>query len=495
MKPKRACSDILLLLAIAALNSIAIAAQPDRPNVLFVVCDDLNTHVSPAGYAPIQTPALKRFAAESLTFRRSYCQYPVCGPSRASFLSGLYPETTGVLDNKIDIRLTRPGTVSLPQRFKESGYWTASVGKVFHSPRQQQGKVAWNEQIMFKNDELPRVTEARKAFEAKHGSADARRNRKAWRASLQTLSQQTRGQSQPGYGPTQLRDEQHKDGKNVRQIIEWLDKERFGDQAFFITCGIQKPHVPFLAPQEYFDQYPVQDLRFQLSPPHDWDDIPQKAMVKRFAAFGFELGEENDTLRREYTQAYHACVSFVDAQLGMLFDSLKENGLWDNTIVVFTSDHGYHLGEHFMWGKVTRFEECARTPLIVRVPGMTRPGAVTQALVEHVDFYPTLLELCGLKPDGPLQGRSFVPVLKNPESKGKKVVYTVVTRGKELGRSIRSQRWRFAQWGSPDQVELYDLEQDRYEYTNLAQDPEFSSQSRKMKALLRKARQRAGSDG
>ena len=420
MKPKRACSDILLLLAIAALNSIAIAAQPDRPNVLFVVCDDLNTHVSPAGYAPIQTPALKRFAAESLTFRRSDCQYPVCGPSRASFLSGLYPETTGVLDNKIDIRLTRPGTVSLPQRFKESGYWTASVGKVFHSPKQQQGKVAWNEQIMFKNDELPRVTEARKAFEAKHGSADARRNRKAWRASLQTLSQQTRGQSQPGYGPTQLRDEQHKDGKNVQQIIEWLDKEHFGDQAFFIACGIQKPNVPFLAPQEYFDQYPVQDLRFQLSPPHDWDDIPQKAMVKRFAAFGFELGEENDTLRREYTQAYHACVSFVDAQLGMLFDSLKENGLWDNTIVVFTSDHGYHLGEHFMWGKVTRFEACARTPLIVRVPGMTRPGAVTQALVEHVDFYPTLPELWGLKPDGPLQGRSFVPGVEESGIQGKR---------------------------------------------------------------------------
>lgn len=275
MKAKRACFDALSLLVIVALQSGAIAAKPDKPNVLFVVCDDLNTHVSPSGYAPIQTPALSRLAAEGLTFRRSYCQYPVCGPSRASFLSGLYPETTRVLDNRVDIRVTRPGTVSLPQRFKESGY---------------------------------------------------------------------------------------------------------------------------------------------------------------------------------------------------------------------------QLGEHFMWGKVTLFEECARTPLVVRVPGMTRPGAVTQALGEHVDFYPTLLELCGLKPDGPLQGRSFVSVLKDPQSRGKEVVYTVVTRGKALGRSIRSQRWRYAQWGSPDQVELYDLEQDPYEYANLAKDPDFSSQLQHMEALFRKARQRALGD-
>jgi len=464
-----------------------------HPNVLFVVCDDLNTHVSPSGYTSIQTPALDRLAAESLTFRRSYCQYPVCGPSRASFLSGLYPESSGVLDNKLDIRKTRPGTVSLPQRLKENGYWTASVGKIFHSPRHQHGEIAWHEQIMFQNDELPLVVKARKAYEAEHGSVEDRKNRKNWKAYLQTLSTQTRGQTQPGYGPTRLKDEQHKDGKNVRQIIDWLDRKSFGDKPFFIACGIQKPHVPFLAPQKYFDRYPRANLKFSINPSNDWNDIPALAMVKRFQSFGFELGSENDALRREYIQAYHACVSFVDAQLGMLFDSLREHDLWDDTIVIFTSDHGYHLGEHFMWGKVTLFEECARVPLIVRVPGMTKAGTVTRSIVENVDLYPTLIDLCSVESPDPLQRSSFVPIIKNPELKGKEVAYTVVSRGEKLGRSIRTQRWRYAEWGSPGFNELYDLEKDPREYVNLARSGDHREQIIKMRGILQSTRERASS--
>ena len=462
-----------------------------RPNVLFVVCDDLNTHVSPSGYDSIQTPALKRLAAESLTFRRAYCQYPVCGPSRASLLSGLYPESTGVLDNKLDIRKTRPGIISLPQRFKENGYWTGSVGKVFHSPRHQHGEIAWHEQVMFQNDELPLVAKARISFEKQYGSVEDRKNRKEWKTHLQTLSTQTRGQTQPGYGPTQLADDQHKDGKNVKQIIQWLDDKSYGKKPFFITCGIQKPHVPFLAPQKYFDCYPREGLKFPLSPSNDWDDVPTLAMVKRFQSFGFELGKENDSLRREYVQAYHACISFIDAQLGLLFGALREQGLWDETIVIFTSDHGYHLGEHFMWGKVTLFEECARVPLVVRVPGMTQSGTVTQALVENVDLHPTLLELCGLKTPDTLQGTSFVPILKTPESKGKEVAYTVVSRGEKLGRSIRTQRWRYAEWGSPELNELYDLDKDPREFVNLAEISDHSDRLQKMKDLLQATQKRA----
>jgi iduronate 2-sulfatase len=214
-------------------------------------------------------------------------------------------------------------------------------------------------------------------------------------------------------------------------------------------------------------------------------------MVKRFQSFGFELGKENDVLRREYTQAYHACISYIDAQLGLLFDSLKLRGLWDDTIVIFTSDHGYHLGEHFMWGKVTLFEECARVPLIVRVPGMTKPGSITKALIEHVDFYPTLLELCGLENSRDLQGISFVPILKNPSLKGKQATYTVVSRGEKLGRSIRTQKWRYAEWGAPNLSELYDLEKDPNEYTNLAKDSNHRVQLRKMQGLLQAVRKRA----
>ncbi len=462
-----------------------------KPNILFIVCDDLNTHVSPSGYGMIRTPSLDALAASSMTFRRAYCQYPVCGPSRASFLSGLYPESTGVLSNTGDIRKSRPGSVSMPQQFKASGYWTASVGKIFHSTRHQPGELAWHEQIMFQNDELPLITNARKIYEAEHGSVDLRANRKNWKAHLQKLSTQTRGQTPPGYGPTGLRDEQHKDGKNVRQVIKWLDEKKYGEKPFFMACGIQKPHVPFLAPKKYFDQYPLEKLKFPLSPANDWDDIPPLAMVKRFQSFGFEMGRENDSLRREYIQAYHACISFIDAQVGMLFDALREHNLWENTIVVFTSDHGYHLGEHFMWGKVTLFEECARVPLMMRVPGMTRPGTSTDSLVELVDFHPTLLELCGLEPQGLLQGKSLVPLLKNPLLPGKKYAYTVVSRGARLGRSIRTHDWRYAEWGEASLAELYHLKDDPNEYTNLASKPALRSQLGKMKELLEEARKKA----
>ena len=467
-------------------------APAKTPNVLFIVCDDLNTHVAPSGYRMIQTPSLDSLAANSMTFRRAYCQYPVCGPSRASLLSGLYPETTGVLNNTADIRQSRPGTISMPQNFKDNGYWTASVGKIFHSTRHQHGEVAWHEQIMFQNDELPLVTRARNTYEAEHGSVDQRANRKKWKAHLQALSTQTRGQTPPGYGPTGLSDEQHKDGKNVRQIISWLDQKSYGEKPFFIACGIQKPHVPFLAPKKYFDQYPREDLKFPLNPSNDWDDIPALAMVKRFQSFGFEMARENDSLRREYTQAYHACISYIDAQIGMLFDSLREHNLWEDTIVVFTSDHGYHLGEHFMWGKVTLFEECARVPLIIRVPGMTRAGTSTNSLVELVDFHPTLLELCGLKAKDPLQGKSLVPLLGNPDAPGKKYAYTVVSRGAKLGRSIRTKDWRYAQWGGSGEAELYSLKDDPNEYTNLTGKPSFNAQLEKMKQFLEEARQAAG---
>jgi iduronate 2-sulfatase len=470
-----------------------VQPPPTRtPNVLFIVCDDLNTHVGPSGYGQIQTPSLDSLAASSMTFRRAYCQYPVCGPSRASLLSGLYPETTGVLNNTADIRQSRPGTISIPQNFKANGYWTASVGKIFHSSRHQHGEVAWHEQIMFQNDELPLVAKARKTYEAQHGSIELRTNRKNWKSHLGALSKQTRGQTPPGYGPTGLKDEQHKDGKNVRQIISWLDQESHGEKPFFIACGIQKPHVPFLAPKKYFDRYPRENLKFPLSPSNDWDDIPALAMVKRFQSFGFEMGREDDSLRREYTQAYHACISYIDAQLGMLFDALREHNLWENTIVIFTSDHGYHLGEHFMWGKVTLFEECARVPLIIRVPGMTRPGASTDALVELVDFHPTLLELCGLQTKNPLQGKSLVPLLRDPESPGKEYAYTVVSRGAKLGRSIRTKDWRYAEWGTSAMAELYNLRNDPKEYTNLAGKPTFNAQLKKMQRLLGKARQIAG---
>ena len=336
-------------------------------NVLLIVCDDLNTHVSTSGYPHITTPAFDELAAAGMTFRRAYCQYPVCGPSRASFLHGLYPESIGVLDNIADIRSVRPGTASMPQNFKESGYWTGAVGKVFHNERMDPGEVAWDEVLRFENDEMPLVAAVRERFEAEHGSIESGKARRKWREFYPTIATQTRGQ-QPGYGPSGLSDEQHKDGKNGSAIAAWLTDKAHGEKPFFMACGIQKPHGPFLAPDEYFAMYPKTDLVFKPASLRFWKTVPRIAQTRRYEGFGFEFGVENDDLRREYIQAYHACISFIDAQIGLVLDALRDSGHWNDTIVVLTSDHGYLLGEKFMWGKVMLFETCNRVPMIIRVP-------------------------------------------------------------------------------------------------------------------------------
>lgn len=466
------------------------SASAGKPNVLFIVCDDLNTRVTTSGYEQIQTPSFEKLAATGMTFGRAYCQYPVCGPSRASFLSGLYPESTGVTDNFSDIRQTRLGTVSLPQAFKESGYWTASTGKIFHNEKADHGELAWNQVVRFENDEMPVEAAAREKWEAEHGPITKPRNRKAWREFLPTVAKQTRNQA-PGWGPSGLTDEQHADGKNARQAAEWIDQKSHGDKPFFIAVGIHKPHVPFLAPDKYFDLYPQDKLQHEPAPPDFWKQTPRTAMSGRYKSMGFELGAENDPLRRELMQAYHACITFIDVQIGTIFDSLKKSGQWDNTIIVLTSDHGYQLGEHFMWGKDTLFEVCNRVPLIIRVPGMTTNGSSTEGLVELVDLYPTLTDLCGIPAPDDLQGKSLVPMLKEPGAQGKEIVYTVVSRGKQLGKAVRNARWRYSLW--PDGEELYDLKNDIDEHHNLANSPESTAILGKMRRYLAEIEKSAAS--
>ena len=461
-------------------------------NVLFIVCDDLNTHVAPSGYGPIHTPNLARFAAEGITFQRAFCQYPVCGPSRASFLNGLYPESSGVLNNTADIRVERADTVSMPEFFKRNGYWTASVGKVFHSTRHEHGERAWHEFLRFDNDELPVVAKAREMFEAEHGSIDKGTNRKKWKTIQKEVAGKLTNQTPPGYGRSGLSDSQHKDGKNARQVAAWLKGKAHGNKPFFIACGIQKPHVPFLAPDAYFDQYPLNEIVYKPDRPNLWDALPKTAINKRYEAFGFEAATENDALRREYMQAYHACVSFIDAQLKLVFDALKASGQEDNTIVIFTSDHGYHLGDHFLWGKVTLFDIGAKVPFIVRVPGLTKPGTSSQAMVELVDIYPTLADLTGLTPPRHLQGVSLRPLLGHPERMGKKkFAYSVVSRGPALGYALRNQRWRYGKW--PDGEELYNLTEDPEEKNNLAGKAHLKNRLDEMRAALADIQKMAGS--
>ncbi|MEM6471002.1 MAG: sulfatase [Planctomycetota bacterium] len=481
---QRFANAILVFGCVTAFQaSLALAKSP---NVLFIICDDLNTNVSTSGFTNIKTPAFERVASTGMTFRRAYCQYPVCGPSRASLLHGLYPESTGVLDNKSDIQMTRPGTKSLPQLLKESGYWTGSVGKVFHNAKIDPGDLAWDQVLRFENDEMPMVTPIRKAFEEEHGTVTSGKSRRQWREFYPTIATQTRGQ-QPGYGPSGLDDNQHKDGRNAQKICEWLLGNVEKDKPFFMACGIQKPHVPFLAPDKYFAMYPKNELTIRPASLDYWQTVPKLAQTKRYTGFGFEFGVENDDLRRDYVQAYHACISFIDAQIGRILDALKQSGHWEDTIVILTSDHGYLLGEKFMWGKVMLFEQCSRVPLIIRVPvavagGSTTPGSTSDELVELVDLYPTIAELCNLAQPPHIQGSSLKRLLKNPNAKGKQVAYTVVSRGEHLGRAIRTQRFRYVAW--PTGEELYNLENDPREESNLCIQDDFEGMLDEMRSLL-----------
>lgn len=464
----------------------------NRKNILFIVCDDLNTHVTPSGYEHILTPTMAQFASEAMTFKRAFCQYPVCGPSRASMLSGLYPESTGVLDNTLDIRETRAGTTSMPQFFKENGYWTGEVGKVFHSPRHNHGDVAWDQSHFYANDELPIVTEARKKFEAENGSVELPKNRQAWRALAKETASKLDAQTPPGFGRSGLTDEQHKDGKNARTVAKWLREKPNADKPFFIACGIQKPHVPFLAPSKYFDLYPLDQIVYTPENPGLWDTIPRGALDGRYKQFGFQLGVEDDGRRREYMQAYHACVSFIDAQIKLVMDALKESGQWENTIVILTSDHGYHLGDHFMWGKVSLFDIGAKVPFIIRVPGLTKPGTESQAMVELIDIYPTLAQLTGLTGPNHLHGASLRPLLDHPERLGKKTyAYSVVKRGEKMGYALRNQKWRYAKW--EDGEELYDLIKDPEEKVNVIKREGLEHRLEEFRRVLKIRQEQASS--
>ncbi|MCM8542901.1 MAG: sulfatase, partial [Lentisphaeraceae bacterium] len=425
------------------------------------------------------TPNIDKLATQGLKFNRAYCQYPVCGPSRASFLHGLYPESSKVLNNTIYPRDVIPNVANMFQHFRSNGYFTAGAGKIFHSKFGMYEKgVSLDEYEKLPHAENPQTLMLKEKF-------DASGEKGPFGAYLKKNKVNDQAEKVLYYG-TDMRDDQHSDGRSARKVAQWIKEKKNGSKPFLMACGLVKPHVPFYAPKKYFDKYDKSKLQFSDVPEDDWTNRPKIAAVKSHARFGAEMGVNNRDNRAGYLQAYLACISFMDAQVKVLLDALDESGQRDNTVVIFMSDHGYHIGEHFMYGKVTLFEECARVPFIIHHPKVAGNSKKTESLVELIDIYPTLVELCGLpQPSFKLQGKSLVPVLKDPTAKVKDSVYTVVTRGQKLGRAIRTQRWRYAEWGSSKDIELYDLQKDPEEYNNLAGKAEFKTIVDDMKKQLK----------
>jgi iduronate 2-sulfatase len=451
-----------MLLPTAEATAAGAAATAKKTNVLFIVVDDLRPSLGCYGDPEVKSPNIDRLSARGVRFDRAYCQYPVCNASRTSFLTGLRPDATGVFENKVPFRTKLPGVVTLPQLLREHGYFTAGLGKLFH-----QGLDA-NDKPVFYQD--------RKSW------VDCR-NFEATPAGRRGEGRSLTGDELPWcrWLAAEGGDEDQPDGQAAAEAVRLLEAHR--DGPFFLGVGFHKPHDPFIAPKRYFDLYPLDQIRLA----HDPDDrtpdlplaLPKGANLDHFARF-------TDRERREFRRAYYAGISFMDAQVGKLLDALDRLGLWENTVVVLLGDHGYHLGEHGWWNKVTVFELSARPPLIVWAPGAKGMGRSTSGIVEFVDLYPTIADLCGLEPPSDLAGASFRPLLDDPSRPGKRAAYTQVMRGTLMGRSVRSDRWRYTEWdGGAQGVELYDHDVDPLEYHNLAADPQRAATVAELKQLLR----------
>ncbi len=449
---------LLLLLALLAAPSLASPAE-ERPNVLFIVSDDLNNDLGCYGHKMVQSPNIDKLAARGVRFDRAYCQYPVCNPSRVSLLSGLRPDTTQVMDLKTPPRSHLKDVVFLPQYFREQGYHTAHVGKVFHTGDAFEDPPSWDVEVR----ETGKSPPAGAVVRSKHFNEPIK-----YAIEWDVLNSP---------------DEETADGVVARRGAAMLQRLATDKKPFFLAVGFRRPHQPYAAPQKYFDLYPPESIPAVDEPVEHLRRVPSLAFT--YAPDTPNLSPQD---RQEIVAAYYACVTFVDTQLGLLTTALDDVKLWDNTIVVFVSDHGYHLGEHGgLWHKMSLFEQSARVPLIIAAPNAKGNGQACGRPVELIDLYPTLVDLCGLPKVDALEGYSLRPLLEDPESKWKPAAYTQVLRGDLTGRSARTERWRYTEWdGGRHGAELYDHETDPSEHHNLAGDADWADVQLEMRGLLQK---------
>jgi iduronate 2-sulfatase len=448
-----------------------------RPNVLFIATDDLNMNVGCYGDTPVETPSIDRLAARGVRFERAYCQSPLCNPSRASMMTGLRPETLGVFDLATNFRSKRPRIETLPQLFKNNGYFSARVGKIYHYgvPRQigsggMDDSDSWDLAI---NPRGRDKDEEAKIHVLTRGTGTTLGFSMSWLDMEGTDDEQT-------------------DGRGVTESIRLLERFAESKQPFFLGMGFYRPHTPFVATKKWFEKYPKDVVTLPELREDDLEDVPAVAMTIRPPNYGMSESDLKDCVR-----AYWASVSCLDAQVGRLLAALEKLGLAENTIVVFFSDHGFMLGEHGQWQKQMLFEESVRVPLIMAGPGITGRGASPRT-VELLDVYPTLVELCQLpKTRHKLEGKSLMPLLKNPEAAWNRSARSVIQRGTDqtpagpivMGRSVRNERWRYTEWdGGKEGRELYDHENDPHEYTNLAEDVAYAETVAEMKRLLGRGR-------
>ena len=500
-----------LTLLVAAL-CVSASFASDRPNVLVIAIDDLRPELGCYGNREVKTPNLDQLATTGLRFDRAYTQYAICGPSRACMLTGLRPDTLKIEEIDTFFRNTVPDVVTLPQHFKANGYTSLYVGKVFH-PGQTDDANSWSHKVK----ELPKGSEYQLS-----ASLETMKKRKQEAEAQYGKNAQLQGMSAgPAWEGADAPDSAYPDGRTADAAITTL-RELKG-QPFFLGVGFIKPHLPFVAPKKYFDLYDSAKLTLTdtPNPPKDGPTIARHSSFElRTRTLVPTSGPIDEPTSRELLRAYYACTSFVDAQIGRVLAELDALGLRENTIIVVWGDHGWHLGEYGIWGKATNYEVATRTPLIVCAPKMAAKGKGSKALVEFVDVYPGLCELAGLPLPKHLEGKSFAPLLNDPDQPWKPAAFSqfpspalrewaarplspamrgtffgpviaeVEAKLKQehgerynadlfdnhlMGYSIRTDRYRYTVWLDrrsptiePLAEELYDHETDPHETVNLA---------------------------
>jgi iduronate 2-sulfatase len=438
----------------------------EKPNVLFIIVDDLTTTLGCMGHAQVHTPQMDALAARGVRFDHAYTQFALCNPSRCSFLTGCYPERTKALDLVTSLRGGLPKEVTLPQHFKDHGYVAGRIGKVFHVPDPKTKLDVELGAPLHKDTALFEDAKARNDPDDKpRGTAKGEGFNRAWAAS-----------SKP--------DTEFTDYQIASDAISTL--EQFRDRPFFLAVGFIRPHTPYVAPKPFFDAINKAQLvlpPFYREGGEDVSKLPLSALRPNNNVFRYAPPTLDEA--RDATQAYLAATGFADSQVGRVLAKLRELHLEENTIVVLTGDHGYQLGEHGLWAKQTLFEGACHVPLIVAAPGL-KPGT-RDGLVEQVDIYPTLCDLAGLPLPKHLQGRSLKPMLTDADAKGKQVAIStmVSTRTKLIGHSVRTDAFRYIEWNEGRGGEqLYDLRTDPDELHNLADKPAQAGRMTRMRQRL-----------
>lgn len=464
-------------LIVYGILAIASVLGGERPNVLFLAIDDLRPALGCYGDKTAITPNIDKLAARGMVFTRAYCQQAVCSPSRLSLLTGQRPDTIRVWDLGTHFRKAKPEAVTLPQHFKNKGYHTRSIGKIFHGGgAPAKDPPSWSEPALH----------------------DTSRDPKGRYATPKNLA--GKGLKRAASEAAEVSEETYLDGKVCEDALRALERLKGKESPFFLAVGFRKPHLPFCAPKKYWDLFPRERIPEPVSSEHP-EGAPELAVRSWGELEGYTDIASNGKLSaakvQELRHGYYACVSYIDATVGRLLDRLDELELADETVICLWGDHGFHLGEQGLWTKANNYELSTRVPLVVSVPG--RKSGTTSALVELVDVYPSLVEICGLEVPTGLAGRSFAPLLRDPSQPWKKAAFSQYPRPREgnrhrgqgeiMGYAVRTDRYRYVEWrdlkkGEILARELYDHRSDSGETKNVSGDSEQEALMHELAGLL-----------